>query len=129
MLIHKLKATALSFLLLATLATGAGYLTHTPVTARDEPRQAPAAAPAVIIEGRALAADTGRPIPQAVIVVRSDHGSGWLDARSRADALGRFHINPFPGGSFQIVVPPGKGRLLVLGPNAGYVLREIGTQE
>jgi protocatechuate 3,4-dioxygenase beta subunit len=170
--------------------------------------------PATIIEGQALAADTGQPIPHAVIAVRSSrYGSGFFDTRSRADAQGRFRINPFPGdsfylcvvppegspylihghdfgwtkgavkkevavrlargvpiqgrvteegngrpvagahvrffpwnypenvvygeqtiamsaddGSFQVVVPPGKGHLLVLGPTADYVLRDIGSR-
>jgi hypothetical protein len=183
---------------------------------RDGPKEVLLALqPAVILEGRARAADTGRPIPGAVIAVRSDRrGAGWRDTRSRADGEGRFRINPFPGdsfhvsvvppegspylirgddvawtkgavtkeidvkvargvpirgkvteegtgrpvpgarvrffpsryhdhvvsgdeaiamskddGSFQIVVPPGKGHLLVVGPTAGYVLREIGSRE
>ncbi len=43
MLWHKLKSAALSLSLLATLAAGAGYLSRSPATARDEPRPAPAA--------------------------------------------------------------------------------------
>jgi hypothetical protein len=31
-------------------------------------------------------------------------------------------------GSFQVAVPPGKGYLLVLGPNANYVPKEIGSR-
>jgi len=43
MLLHKLKATVLPFLLLAALASGAGYLTHSLATAQDGRREAPAA--------------------------------------------------------------------------------------
>ena len=171
--------------------------------------------PATIIEGRALAADTGQPIPHAVIAVAASHGEfgGMFTTRFRADDQGRFTANPNPGdyfrvsafapegqpylvpqvefawtkgavkkemdiklprgvlirgkvteegtghplagasvqyypindrddilsgsqaivaskddGSFQIVVPPGKGHLLVFGPTSDYVLEEIGCR-
>jgi protocatechuate 3,4-dioxygenase beta subunit len=48
MLWHQLKATVLSLLLLATLATGAGYLSRSLATAQDKPRPAPAAKPSTI---------------------------------------------------------------------------------
>jgi RNA polymerase sigma factor (sigma-70 family) len=99
---------------------------------RDGPKEVlQALEPAVILEGRALAADTGRPIPGAVIAVRSDrYGSGWLDTRSRADARGRFRINPFPGDSFHVrVVPPEGGPYLIraddLARTKGAVKKEI----
>ncbi|WP_020467194.1 carboxypeptidase-like regulatory domain-containing protein, partial [Singulisphaera acidiphila] len=172
--------------------------------------------PARIIEGHVLAADTGRPIPNAVVSatapVMNERARGYFTAKFRADAEGRFTMNPiasesytlgaFPtdgepyliqqdkinwtkgtiktthdikvhrgvlirgkvteagtthplpassiqfiptkrddnmlsgwqaivastdDGSFQIVVPPGKGHLLVFGPTSDYVLDEIGA--
>jgi RNA polymerase sigma factor (sigma-70 family) len=172
--------------------------------------------PAKIIEGRVLAADTGEPIPNAVIAVdASPDELGWrFNTRFRADDRGRYTANPsvgeyfrvyayapegrpylvpevafawtkgavkkamdirvprgvairgkvteagmdrplagasiqfIPGGvsgndsvlsgwqamsasredgSFQVVVPPGKGHLLVFGPTPEYVAREIGA--
>jgi RNA polymerase sigma factor (sigma-70 family) len=99
---------------------------------RDGPKELTLALqPAVIIEGRALADDTGQPIPGAMIAVRSDgRGSGWLDTRSRADAQGRFRINPFPGDSFHLsVVPPEDGPYLIRGDDftlaKGAVKKEV----
>jgi RNA polymerase sigma factor (sigma-70 family) len=46
MLIHKLNVMVFCFLSLATVAAGARYTIRTPVTARDEPRRATAAASA-----------------------------------------------------------------------------------
>jgi RNA polymerase sigma factor (sigma-70 family) len=174
--------------------------------------------PARIIEGRVLAADTGRPIPNAVVsastMVHNEHARGFFTTKFRADAQGRFIMNPIAGesytvaafptggepylvqqdevkwtkgavkmthdirlplgvlirgkvteagtnrplgassiqfipiygrggdsvvsgwgnivasrddGSFQIAIPPGKGHLLVFGPNHDYVLGEIGS--
>jgi hypothetical protein len=169
--------------------------------------------PAGIIEGRVLAADTGRPIPGAVVSVgasREPYGTIFT-TRCRADGQGHYMINPTPGGHvrvsacapgqpylipqvefawnkgavrkaldvkvprgvlvrgrvteagtdrplpgsriqfipvrgrdevvygwfapvasredgwFQIVVPPGKGHLLVFGPTGDYVADAIGT--
>jgi hypothetical protein len=83
MLLHKLRTTALSLLLLATLATGAGYVTHSLATAKDEPRQAPASRPQVaarpdgaprpapgrmFVTGRVLD-PAGKPVPNATTMV------------------------------------------------------------
>jgi RNA polymerase sigma factor (sigma-70 family) len=60
--------------------------------------------PATIIEGRVLAADTGQPMPHAVIAVavsRSQFG-GMVTFRYRADDQGRFTANPFPGSYFRV---------------------------
>ena len=171
--------------------------------------------PATIIEGRVLAADTGQPIPGAVIAVAASRGEdgGMSTTRFLADEQGRFTVNPSPGdyfrlnahppdaqpylvpqiefawtkgaikkvvdvklprgisirgkvtdaetgkpltgasvqyipaknprnvlggwqavvaskddGSYQIVVPPGKGHLFVYGPTADYVLETIGER-
>jgi hypothetical protein len=170
--------------------------------------------PARIIEGRALADDTGRPIPRAVVEARSmdERRQGGFPTRVRADDQGRFVLNPYAGesytlhaypaggepflipqdelkwtkgavkathdirlrrgvvirgkvterdsghplagasiqyiptrvgdraisgwqalvnsrddGSFQVVVPPGKGHLFVRGPTGDYILEEIGA--
>jgi RNA polymerase sigma factor (sigma-70 family) len=184
--------------------------------ARDEAKEVTLALrPATIIEGNAIAADTGQPIPNAVISVRSSYGTfgGMFTTKFRADGQGRFKITPYAGdyfrmsvhpaegqpylvrqdefawtkgavkkeinlklprgaliqgkvmeagtgrpvaeatvqffprqpredllagpeaivaskddGLFQVAVPPGKGYLLVLGPNANYVPKEIGSR-
>ncbi len=64
--------------------------------------------PATIIEGRALAADTGKPIPDAAIIVESvSERGGWRTSRFRADDQGRFQVNPFPAGRFRVrAFPP-----------------------
>ena len=174
--------------------------------------------PATIIEGRVLAADTGQPIPNAVISIAAsrDQFGGMFNTRYRADDQGRYSANPSPGeyfrvtafapqgepylvpqaefawtkgavkkeldlkaprgvlirgkvteagtgrpladssiqffpmgtqsddsmlsgwqamvssrddGAFQIVVPPGKGHLLVFGPTGDFVLQPIGYRE
>jgi hypothetical protein len=68
--------------------------------------------PPTIIEGRALAADTGQPIPNAVIAVRASFGSfgGMLTAGFRADDQGRVQVNPFPGDFFRVSVHPGEAQ-------------------
>ncbi len=174
--------------------------------------------PARLIEGRVLAADTGRPIPHTIVSattrIHNEHASGFFAAKFRADDQGRFVMNPIAGepyavgayptgdepylvqeeklpltkgavrvthdikvqrgvlirgkvteqptgrpvpgssiqyipiggtssggvlsgwqaivasqddGSFRIVVPPGKGHLLVYGPTSEYVLGEVGS--
>jgi RNA polymerase sigma factor (sigma-70 family) len=79
---------------------------------RDGPKDVSAALqPATIIEGRALTADTGQPIPGAVIAVDSvgrDHG--WFTSKFRADDQGRFRVNPYPGESFRVRAHPRAGQ-------------------
>jgi protocatechuate 3,4-dioxygenase beta subunit len=60
--------------------------------------------PARLIEGRVLAADTGRPIPNAVISIGAGGGPvrAFRPSRFRADDRGRFTANPFPGESFRV---------------------------
>ena len=57
--------------------------------------------PARIIEGRVLAADTGQPIPNAVVsasgLVMNEHARGIFNAKFRADDQGRFAMNPAAG--------------------------------
>ncbi len=68
--------------------------------------------PARIIEGRILAADTGLPIPGAVVSVdasREQYGT-WHTTRCRADGQGHYTINPTPGGYVHVsaCAPPGQ---------------------
>ena len=64
--------------------------------------------PATKIEGRALAADTGKPIPGAAITVESvGESGGSATSTFRADDQGRFQANPFPADRFRVrAVPP-----------------------
>jgi RNA polymerase sigma factor (sigma-70 family) len=75
--------------------------------------------PARVIEGRVLAADTGQPIPNAIVSatsrVHNEHASGFFTAKIRADAEGRFKINPIAGKDYTIgAFPTGGEPYLVL---------------
>jgi RNA polymerase sigma factor (sigma-70 family) len=69
--------------------------------------------PARLIEGRVLAADTGRPIPNAVVsattFVRNQNAYGYSVAKFRADAQGRFVINPIASESYTLDAMPTGG--------------------
>ena len=69
--------------------------------------------PARIIEGRVLAADTGQPIPNAVVSatarVMNEHANGFFTAKFRADAEGRFIMNPIAGESYTLGAFPTGG--------------------
>jgi protocatechuate 3,4-dioxygenase beta subunit len=69
--------------------------------------------PARIIEGRVLAADTGRPIPNAVVSamtwVNSEYAHGGFTSKFRADAQGRFIMNPIAGESYTLGAFPTGG--------------------
>jgi RNA polymerase sigma factor (sigma-70 family) len=72
-------------------------------------------APAQIIEGRILAADSGMPIPHAHFTVyASDRDDFFLGAGigidGNADAEGRFRANPFAGKAFTVTVYPPAGQ-------------------
>jgi RNA polymerase sigma factor (sigma-70 family) len=60
--------------------------------------------PATIIEGRVITADTGQPVPHAVIAVAASRNQlgGMVNFRYRADDQGRFTANPFPGSYFRV---------------------------
>jgi RNA polymerase sigma factor (sigma-70 family) len=75
--------------------------------------------PATIIEGRARAADTGRPIPDAVISVRASSGlgGGMFTTKFHADAKGHFKISPYSGDYFRMRVYPPEGQ--------PYLVREL----
>jgi RNA polymerase sigma factor (sigma-70 family) len=68
--------------------------------------------PSTVIEGRVLAADTGQPIPGAVLAVWANFGSanpGWM-TKFRADDQGRFKVNPYAGDYFRPYVFPPAGQ-------------------
>ncbi len=87
--------------------------------------------PATIIEGRVLAADTGKPIPDAVIAVESvQPRGGWVTSRFRADDQGRFQVNRYPAPRFRVRVSPSGGQPYLLSSvefawNKGAVKKEI----
>jgi RNA polymerase sigma factor (sigma-70 family) len=68
--------------------------------------------PSTIIEGRAVAADTGQPIPRALIAVGARQGElgGGFTTRFRADDQGRFQANPTPGAYFNVIAFPPEGQ-------------------
>jgi hypothetical protein len=69
--------------------------------------------PAQIIEGRVLAADTGQPIPHAVVSIGSSGGrraGGTVPSKFQADDQGRFIANPFPGESFSVTAHAPEGQ-------------------
>ena len=84
----------------------------------------PAVTLGVLIRGKVTEQRTGRPLPASSIQYipiggTSDAGvlSGWQAIVASQD-----------DGSFRIVVPPGKGHLLVFGPTGEYQLSEIGSK-
>ena len=88
--------------------------------------------PAPIIEGRVLAADTGQPIPNAVIAVRASYGAfgGMFTTKFRADDQGRFKISPYAGDYFRMRVFPPEGQPYLVGETEfawtkGAVKKEI----
>jgi hypothetical protein len=79
---------------------------------RDGPKDVTLALhPATTVAGRALAADTGQPIPHAVVEVASGQDELRLGSRTRfrADDQGRFTANVGPGTYFQIQAFPPEG--------------------
>jgi RNA polymerase sigma factor (sigma-70 family) len=85
--------------------------------------------PARIIEGRVLAADTGRPIPNAVVSastqVRNEHANGIFTIKSRADDQGRFLLNPI-AGKLGYMRPDAEGFVLGAFPTGGepYLIQQ-----
>src|SRR5207237_1132526 len=68
--------------------------------------------PAAIVEGRALAADTGRPIPRAIVSVGSSLHFFFSGAGPHfpADAQGRFTAYVKPGQYFSVRAYPPEGQ-------------------
>ncbi len=69
--------------------------------------------PARIIDGRVLAADTGQPLPNAVVsattFVESTTARGYFTAKFRADDKGHFVMNPIAGESYTLGAFPTGG--------------------
>lgn len=63
--------------------------------------------PAMLIEGRVLADDTGQPIPHALVEVGLTMGGG---SRFRADDLGRFKAHVQPAKSYRVQAFPPEGQ-------------------
>src|SRR5262249_22020024 len=64
--------------------------------------------PAHLIDGVVCYADTGKPVANARLTVyaaKEELGS-WGGLGARADAQGRFHINPLPGNFFHVTAYP-----------------------
>ncbi len=74
----------------------------------------------MLIQGKVTEEGTGRPVAGASVQ--------FFPREPREDILGGSEaiVASKDDGSFQVAVPPGKGYLLVLGPNANYVPKEIG---
>ena len=62
--------------------------------------------PGRVIEGRVLAADTGQPVPNAVIsasgLEMNEHARGYFVTKFRADENGRFAMNPTAADSYTL---------------------------
>jgi beta-lactamase regulating signal transducer with metallopeptidase domain len=71
-----------------------------------------ALAPAMYVEGRVLAADTGQPIPNAIVAVASGDqefiGSGGF--KVRADDQGRYRVNSRPNKHYSVRAYPPDGQ-------------------
>ena len=69
--------------------------------------------PARIIEGRVLAADTGRPMPSAIVsasaLVMNEFSRGYFVMKFRADPEGRFAMNPTIAESYTLGAFPAGG--------------------
>jgi RNA polymerase sigma factor (sigma-70 family) len=71
--------------------------------------------PPRFVEGRVTFADTGKPVPNTVVMVRCftrrfgqssfDHG----EATCRTDAQGRYRVNTYPGTHIDVIISPPPG--------------------
>ncbi len=68
--------------------------------------------PAKIINGRVTYADTGKPVPRALLMVQSykREGGGRGDTEFETDADGRFRINPTSGDGYNVRAYPPAGQ-------------------
>src|SRR5262249_54039704 len=78
-----------------------------------------ALAPLRVVAGTITYEDTGKPVPDArVMVVASvgPEGGGWIDHESgwRTDAQGRFRAAPHPGDRYTVIVYPPTGEPYLL---------------
>ena len=103
--------------------------TSRPTTATQAKEVTLALQPATIIEGRALAADTGQPIPDAVIAVRASSGKfgGWFTTKFRADDQGGSRSIP-TRATISACVPSPRGPALP-GPAGRIRVDQGGGQE
>ena len=74
----------------------------------------------VVIRGKVTEQGTGRPLAGASVQYFPMNSPDGILRRLEASVASK------DDGSFQIVVPPGKGYLLVFGPTSDYILEEIG---
>ncbi len=76
----------------------------------------------VLLQGKVIEKRSGRSIAGASVQ--------WLATRSRAGVIEGWQsvVATRDDGSYQIVVPPGKGHLFVYGPTSDYVLELIGSR-
>ena len=76
----------------------------------------------VVIRGKVSEAAFGRPLPGSSVQ--------YIPARNNVDALSGWQavVATKDDGSYQIVVPPGKGYLFVYGPTADFVIELIGER-
>ena len=69
--------------------------------------------PGRIIEGRVLAADTGQPVPNAIVsasgLEMNEHARGYFVTKFRADEKGRFAMNPTAAESYTLGAFPTGG--------------------
>ena len=76
----------------------------------------------VVISGKVMERGTGRPLSGSSILFVPVNGPAGVE--SKWDAI----VPSAADGSFRIVVPPGKGHLLVFGPTGDYVHAVIGRR-
>jgi RNA polymerase sigma factor (sigma-70 family) len=121
MLFHKLRFTLVTLLLLAAVATGAGYLTRS-LASQDEPKRQPDAPPPQVaakpddttqrpapgrmfVMGRVLDPQ-GKPVPNATTMVYAaikQPGSGGLVEKTQPSAIGQARSDD--SGRFQVDAP------------------------
>ncbi len=69
--------------------------------------------PSRIIEGRVIAADTGKPVPNAIVsastFVENATARGYFTAKFHADEKGHFKMNPIAGASYTLGAFPTSG--------------------
>jgi protocatechuate 3,4-dioxygenase beta subunit len=89
------------------------FARQTPEVKTSDPEAVLALEPARIIEGRVVAADTGAPLPHAVISaaarIQNEHANGYFFTKFLADADGRFRINPLSSDEYQLHAYPPAG--------------------
>ncbi len=76
----------------------------------------------VLLHGKVIEKDSGRPIAGATVQ--------WTAPRVKGGVIRGWQavVAATDDGSYEIVVPPGKGHLFVYGPTPDYVLEAIGSR-